>query len=86
MDETHSTLIRYMVLNIVILVFFGAMFYRAEQESIRLYNLQYSEKHTPVERVRILGKMKKRLQWFYGACMFISVCFLAVELVALFRS
>lgn len=61
------------------------MFFRADQEAVRLYHLQYSEKHADEERAIIISKRKKRLQWLYGVCALGFTSILISNLWVLFR-
>jgi len=60
------------------------MFCRADSEAIRLYNLQYSEKHSDEERTIILSKRRKKLQWLYGVCALVFTSVLIKNLIMLF--
>lgn len=60
------------------------MFYRADREAIRLYNLKYSEKHDDEQRTMLLAKKKKQLQWLYGACTLVFASILIKNLSVLF--
>ena len=85
MDQTQNTLIWTIAGNAVVAIVFGVMFYRADKEAIRLYNLKYSDKHADEERAAILARMKKRLQWFYGFGTVLLTGFLMVNLIIVLR-
>ena len=85
MDQIQNTLVWTIAGNGLLAIVCGVMFYRADKEAIRLYNLKYSEKHSDEERAAILARMKKRLQWFYGFGTLLSTGFLMVNLIVVLR-
>ena len=60
------------------------MFYRADSEATRLYNLQYSKKHDDDQRTMLLAKKKKQLQWLYGVCTLVFASIVIKNLIVLF--
>lgn len=84
MDESLTTVLWSIGSSIFGLTVSAVMFCRAESEAIRLYNLQYSEKHSDEERTIILSKRKKKLQWLYGVCALVFASIMIKNLSVLF--
>jgi hypothetical protein len=84
MDEALTTVLWSIGGSVACMVVCVVMFFRADQEAIRLYHLQYSEKHADEERTIILSKKRKQLQWLYGVCALVFSSVLIKNLIVLF--